>query len=176
MKKLLSSLTAFVAFVVLLEIKFPSLSVIISFVELHNKVAFGSLYEYEHTLSKELIYTFPSFSSFLVSAYFLSNSNPFIEQSFTLLKALRISSLKFSDKVSGHVTDNIKFLSVCSIIHIGKIAFRIKSSDISSVELFSSLLFKSNFISNGQSSLSFSFINFFEQKLFTVITEVYLVL
>ena len=110
-----------------------------------------------------------------MSAYFLSDSKPFIEQGLILLNALKISSLKLLDKVLGHVIEIIKFLSVCSTMHIGKIASLIKTSEISSDDLLSSLLFKSNFVSNEHYKFLYP-ANLFEHKLFTVMTVLNMVL
>ena len=175
-EKLFSSIIVLVTFEILLEITFPSLSVITFLVKLHIIVFEGSILGLEQILSKELIYILSFFSSFLVSAYSLSKSNPFIEHGLILLKALKISSRKFLDNVSGHVIENIILVSVCSTIHIGKIAFLIKSLGFSSFfsRLLSFLLFKFNFSSNSQSSLSKSKVTF-EQRLLTVITVVYIV-
>ena len=64
-----------------------------------------------------------------------------------------ISFFKFEARVSGHVTERIIFVSVCSIRHMGKITSLTFSMLASSIplKLFVLLMFRSKYFFNSQS-------------------------
>ena len=69
------------------------------------------------------MYILSFFSSIFVSPKVLLSLIPFTESGLILLKARIISFFKLFDNVSGQVTEIIKLVSVCSIRHIGRIAY-----------------------------------------------------
>ena len=107
-----------------------------------------------HSLVEELIYILSSFSSFLVSSVF-SSSKPFAESGLIFLKAKIISFFKLSANVSGHVTEIIILVSVCSMRQIGKTAFFIICSVLAPsflLKLFVLLILRSKYFSKSHSS------------------------
>ena len=72
---------------------------------------------------KEFIYILSSFTLVVVPLTFWSSPNPLNVSGLILWNAKIMSFLKFKERLSGHFTEIIIFVSECSIMQIGKVKF-----------------------------------------------------